>query len=266
MELDEAQLLDALALLQVPMGTLGWLAQKCISSPYGRYVTPGGRCQLPARVSWVLQELPSLVLPLLLLLRAPPGTPTPNLLLLSMFVLHYVQRSLIFPLLIRGGKPTPVYVFLLAFLYCTFNGYLQGRYLTRHAVYAEDWLTDPRFLGGSLLWLLGLMINLHSDHILRNLREPGETGYKIPRGGTLRSLKTTPSPGKSSSRFYYESAVSGAGQRETAAERCLREGPSLSFPGASFPEGSFLIIKHSSHCPSQTWQPAVLAGVLKYDG
>ncbi|XP_060047135.1 3-oxo-5-alpha-steroid 4-dehydrogenase 1 isoform X3 [Erinaceus europaeus] len=190
MELDEAQLLDALALLQVPMGTLGWLAQKCISSPYGRYVTPGGRCQLPARVSWVLQELPSLVLPLLLLLRAPPGTPTPNLLLLSMFVLHYVQRSLIFPLLIRGGKPTPVYVFLLAFLYCTFNGYLQGRYLTRHAVYAEDWLTDPRFLGGSLLWLLGLMINLHSDHILRNLREPGETGYKIPRGGLFEYVST----------------------------------------------------------------------------
>ncbi|XP_060047137.1 3-oxo-5-alpha-steroid 4-dehydrogenase 1 isoform X5 [Erinaceus europaeus] len=102
MELDEAQLLDALALLQVPMGTLGWLAQKCISSPYGRYVTPGGRCQLPARVSWVLQELPSLVLPLLLLLRAPPGTPTPNLLLLSMFVLHYVQRNKI----TEGGRET----------------------------------------------------------------------------------------------------------------------------------------------------------------
>ncbi|KAL0628915.1 LOW QUALITY PROTEIN: 3-oxo-5-alpha-steroid 4-dehydrogenase 1 [Plecturocebus cupreus] len=33
------------------------------------------------------------------------------------------------------------------------------------------------------LWLTGMLINIHSDHILRNLRKPGDTGYKIPRGG-----------------------------------------------------------------------------------
>ncbi|XP_039323529.1 3-oxo-5-alpha-steroid 4-dehydrogenase 1 isoform X3 [Saimiri boliviensis] len=33
------------------------------------------------------------------------------------------------------------------------------------------------------LWLMGMLINIHSDHILRNLRKPGDTGYKIPRGG-----------------------------------------------------------------------------------
>ena len=27
-----------------------------------------------------------------------------------------------------------------------------------------------------------MLLNLHSDHILRNLRRPGESGYKIPRG------------------------------------------------------------------------------------
>lgn len=31
-------------------------------------------------------------------------------------------------------------------------------------------------------WLSGLIINIHSDNILRILRKPGETGYKIPRG------------------------------------------------------------------------------------
>ncbi|XP_073747200.1 3-oxo-5-alpha-steroid 4-dehydrogenase 1 isoform X2 [Callorhinus ursinus] len=36
---------------------------------------------------------------------------------------------------------------------------------------------------GFCLWLIGMLINIHSDHILRNLRKPGETGYKIPRGG-----------------------------------------------------------------------------------
>lgn len=50
-------------------------------------------------------------------------------------------------------------------------------------MYADDWVTDPRFLAGFVLWLIGTLINIHSDHILRNLRKPGENGYKIPRGG-----------------------------------------------------------------------------------
>lgn len=37
---------------------------------------------------------------------------------------------------------------------------------------------------GSLLWLVGWLMNVHSDHILRNLRKPGETGYKIPTGNS----------------------------------------------------------------------------------
>ncbi|KAM8815322.1 3-oxo-5-alpha-steroid 4-dehydrogenase 1 isoform 2-T2 [Rhynchonycteris naso] len=92
-------------------------------------------------------------------------------------------KSLIFPFLIRGGKPTPLYSCVMAFVFCTYNGYMQSRYLSQYAVYADDWLTDPRFLTGFVLWLLGMLINIHSDHILRNLRQPGETGYKIPRGG-----------------------------------------------------------------------------------
>ena len=40
-----------------------------------------------------------------------------------------------------------------------------------------------RFVLGCACFLLGLALNVHSDAILRNLRRPGETGYKIPRGG-----------------------------------------------------------------------------------
>lgn len=44
---------------------------------------------------------------------------------------------------------------------------------------------------GSCMWFLGFIINIHSDHILRNLREPGETGYKIPRGKTKIIIRLT---------------------------------------------------------------------------
>ena len=36
---------------------------------------------------------------------------------------------------------------------------------------------------GIPLFLLGMFINLQADHILRNLRRPGEKGYQIPYGG-----------------------------------------------------------------------------------
>lgn len=33
-----------------------------------------------------------------------------------------------------------------------------------------------RCIVGLAVWLIGWTINLHSDHILRNLRKPGQTG------------------------------------------------------------------------------------------
>lgn len=92
-------------------------------------------------------------------------------------------RSLVYPFLIRGGKPTPFASFALAFVFCIYNGYMQIRYLSHYAEYPAYWVTHPCFIIGALLWLVGWLMNIHSDHILRNLRKPGETGYKIPTGG-----------------------------------------------------------------------------------
>ena len=35
------------------------------------------------------------------------------------------------------------------------------------------------------MFVCGMAINMHSDHVLRNLRKPGDTGYKIPKGTVL---------------------------------------------------------------------------------
>lgn len=64
-----------------------------------------------------------------------------------------------------------------------FTHYLQARSLGHYVNYPANWLWDPRFLVGSTLWLIGFVNNVKSDNILLNLRKPGETGYKIPRGG-----------------------------------------------------------------------------------
>lgn len=38
------------------------------------------------------------------------------------------------------------------------------------------------FLLGLLLFYVGMVVNIHSDYILRNLRKPGEAIYMIPTG------------------------------------------------------------------------------------
>uniref|UniRef100_A0A8D2IV58 3-oxo-5alpha-steroid 4-dehydrogenase (NADP(+)) n=1 Tax=Varanus komodoensis TaxID=61221 RepID=A0A8D2IV58_VARKO len=153
-----------------------------VGVPYGRYSSPAFGWRLPARASWLVQEAPSCLVPVLLIVCSDGARLAfcPNRVLLALFVAHYFYRAFIFPLLIRGGKSMPLLTFVMAFIFCSCNGYLQGRKLSNYAEYPSDWCTDPRFI---LAWLGGLLINVHSDHILRELRKPGETGYKIPRGG-----------------------------------------------------------------------------------
>lgn len=68
-----------------------------------------------------------------------------------------------------------------------------------------------------------MAINIHSDHILRNLRKPGEKDYKIPKGGF----------------FKYVSAANFFGE---ILEWCGYAFACWSLPAAVFALNSFCII------------------------
>ncbi|XP_031654697.1 3-oxo-5-alpha-steroid 4-dehydrogenase 2b [Oncorhynchus kisutch] len=84
------------------------------------------------------------------------------------------------------GRPFPLRVMIEAGVFCSLNGFTQSHYLVHCAHYHPTWTSDTRFLIGSTLFLLGMAINVHSDYLLRNLRQPGEVVYKIPKGGLFR--------------------------------------------------------------------------------
>ena len=103
--------------------------------------------------------------------------------MVALFVLHYINRVIIFPLRIRTkGKLMPLSIAAMAFIFNIVNGSVLGYYLAFKSSYADSWFTDPRFLIGMVIFFVGAYINQRSDHILINLRKPGETGYSIPRG------------------------------------------------------------------------------------
>ena len=41
-------------------------------------------------------------------------------------------------------------------------------------------------MAGILLFLIGMAINLHSDHVIRHLRKPGDTRHYLPQKGMYR--------------------------------------------------------------------------------
>ncbi|XP_043818717.1 3-oxo-5-alpha-steroid 4-dehydrogenase 1 [Dromiciops gliroides] len=177
--------MEKLSFLLVLLGPVAFVLQSIVGSPYGRHVSPRFGPTLPVKLVWFLQEMPSLLVPLYVVTCTPAERLNhwPNRILLGIFIIHYLQRTLIFPFLIRGGKPVPLLIFVCAFMFCILNGYLQSQSLSNYAVYSDNWMKDPRFITGCSMWLIGMLINVYYDNILRNLRKPGETGYKIPRGG-----------------------------------------------------------------------------------
>jgi hypothetical protein len=51
-------------------------------------------------------------------------------------------------------------------------------------------------LAGVSVFMLGFGINLKADQILFNLRKPGDTGYKVPRGISSFLVLIISSPGR----------------------------------------------------------------------
>jgi protein-S-isoprenylcysteine O-methyltransferase Ste14 len=156
-----------------------------VPAPYGRHRRSGWGPELNARVSWVVMESPSVWLFAAVFARGPHAADAVPLLLFALWELHYLQRTLVFPLLMRGGARKPLVTAAMAFGFNLLNSWLNGTALSATA-FPPERLGQPGFLLGVGLFAGGLALNLWSDSILRRLRAPGEAGYKIPRGGPFR--------------------------------------------------------------------------------
>jgi steroid 5-alpha-reductase/3-oxo-5-alpha-steroid 4-dehydrogenase 1 len=112
---------------------------------------------------------------------------TVPLMLFSLWQFHYIYRTFIFPLRIRAsGKRMPVSVVAMAIAFNCLNSYINARWVSHFGNYPDTWLTTTAFLAGVVCFGFGWGINQYSDTVLIRLRQPGESGYAIPRGGLFR--------------------------------------------------------------------------------
>ncbi len=147
------------------------------------------------KAGWILMELPALLFfPLFFFLGDNWQTPG-ALALGAIWMVHYSNRALINPMLMRVQPGSPasfnINVVVIGWVVLVLHSYLNGSFISEHAPHiAQDWLADPRFWIGLSVWALGFGINIWSDAILRNLRpkqpDPAAPRYQIPQGGLFK--------------------------------------------------------------------------------
>ncbi|MBX7193703.1 MAG: 3-oxo-5-alpha-steroid 4-dehydrogenase, partial [Sandaracinaceae bacterium] len=187
--MSEAQLHTYATWAEIALAALTFISLFFITAPYGRHARKGWGPEVSQRLGWVLMELPAVAVWLAIFGMGSHALEAAPLALMLLWQTHYVNRTFVFPLRIRAeGKTTPVSIVLTAIAFNTLNAYVNARWVSEHGSYPTSWLTDPRFLVGAALFVTGFVINQHADWVLMNLRKPGETGYKIPRGGLYERI------------------------------------------------------------------------------
>ncbi|KAL3827130.1 hypothetical protein ACHAXA_002365 [Cyclostephanos tholiformis] len=181
-------------------------------APFGRHVPANkqrnnGRSEeyrwwfgpaIDARVSWFLFECPNLIWSWYCCWYRRDASPTmtppiwmaalsseydrpggiqisTNVVLVSLFTLHYVNRAIIYPMRMnRNSHEVPLLVTVCAALITSLNGYLQCFYLAQieeHPPLTLSFEFDNIFRwAGICLFFVGMGVNVSSDEVLRNLR------------------------------------------------------------------------------------------------
>ncbi|KAM3325617.1 steroid 5-alpha-reductase DET2 [Capsicum chacoense] len=163
-----------------------------LTAPYGKHLRPGWGPTITPPLAWFLMESPTLWLTLLLFPLGNNRSNPLSLVLISPYILHYTNRTLIYPIKLylnacrrktnNGSSDFPLIVALLAFVFNLLNAYVQVRWVSHYAdCYSNDWFWF-RYASGLAVFVGGMAANVWADRVLLGLKREG-VGYKVPRGG-----------------------------------------------------------------------------------
>jgi len=185
----ELQTFNILLYVMIVIAAGVFVALYFVDAGYGMFNNgKWGKC-ISSRTGWMVMEAPVFVILVSLwLLSGRKEMPVPTL-MTGFMLLHYFQRAFVFPFLFKSKSKMPVIIMCLAILFNLFNASIQGGwilYLSPVDMYTIDWLSTPQFIIGTILFFIGFGINLHSDHVIRNLRKPGDTRHYLPEKGLYK--------------------------------------------------------------------------------
>jgi len=189
--MDEFFIFNLLMIIFGATSLIVFVALFFITAGYGQHLHKKWGPTINNKIGWFVMEVPTVIVYFIYYLIGDRKTDIVPLIFMAIWMFHYCQRTFIFPFLIRGKQQMPISIILMGFTFNGINAYLQARWIYLFSTsYTLNWLFNPLFIIGVIIFLCGITINLYSDHVIRNLRNPGETEYKIPNGGMFKYVSS----------------------------------------------------------------------------
>tara|TARA_Y100000768_G_scaffold127401_1_gene94514 strand:+ start:13 stop:759 length:747 start_codon:yes stop_codon:yes gene_type:complete len=152
-----------------------------ITAPYGKFSDRKYGVLINYKLGWFIQEIIS---PLFLFYFFYTGDIEKTFIhwfLIIIWILHYINRSIIFPLRLKKSSKMPISVILSAIFFNIINGFTNGYYLGNLAAFSDAYFLNINFIMGLLFFIIGVSINVNADNILIKIRNQNK-GYQIPNG------------------------------------------------------------------------------------
>lgn len=166
-----------------------------VNAGYGAFTSSKWGKAINNKLAWFLMEFPIFLAMLILWLVSPHRFELVPMIFLLIFEIHYFQRSLIFPWIMKGKKSKmSLAVMFMGICFNILNAMMQGYWIffesfncNYHVLglsYTDKaWLWSPQFIIGVIIFLFGFIVNLRSDYIIRHLRKSDEdTNHYLPSG------------------------------------------------------------------------------------
>ncbi|MEI7982848.1 MAG: 3-oxo-5-alpha-steroid 4-dehydrogenase, partial [Bacteroidota bacterium] len=99
-------------------------------APYGRHTSKQWGFMIDNRVGWIIMELPALLVFSGFYLFGTGDHPTMTWIFFSLWILHYLNRTFVFPFRLRTkGKKMPLAIVFMAIGFNFMNGFINGYFL-----------------------------------------------------------------------------------------------------------------------------------------
>ena len=139
----------------------GWLIPLGVKINYGRLKDSLSKLDLPPKLSWFFMEIPNLLWVLYFIFIIGDSLSWGY----CLFIIHYINRTIIYPLRLNTNTPLPLEIVLTAFSFTFANGYIQG-ISNKTAGQTSLFLQ----ILGTFIFFLGMYINIRCDNILQEAK------------------------------------------------------------------------------------------------
>ncbi len=168
-----------------------------VEAGYGMLISKKWGKTINNKWAWFVMEFTIFILMCVMWLTSEHRWEIVPMVFLLIFQIHYIQRALIYPFLIKGKSKMPIGIMFMGVSFNILNAWMQGYWIFNIAYSPEypalfvrqgtAWFYSAPFIIGTILFIIGFIFNLQSDYTIRHLRkDPNDTKHYFPKGGLFK--------------------------------------------------------------------------------